>query len=63
MSTFSNNTSRRTTDKLLITTGRYHTIQLSLDYDNTFNLINKTIERLYLRYSYYEVSNDIKENG
>lgn len=58
-----NATSKRTVDKLLITTGRYHTIQMSLVYDNTFNLIDRVIQRLYLRYSYYEVGNDIKENN
>lgn len=51
---------RRTTERLLITTGRYHTIQLVLIYDFTYTLINKYIERLYLRYSYYEVGNEIK---
>ncbi len=38
-----NATSKRTVDKLLITTGRYHTIQMSLVYDNTFNLIDRVI--------------------
>jgi hypothetical protein len=39
LSSYTNPTSKRTTDKLLITTGRYHTIQLALVYDNNFNLI------------------------
>ncbi len=52
------------TDRLLITTGRYHTIQLALTYDSKSNLVSKVVERFYLRYSFYDVSNEIKHiNG
>jgi len=61
ISTSTDSLVRRTTERLLITTGKYHTIQLVLVYDfYYFTLINKYIERFYLRYSYYEVGNEIK---
>jgi hypothetical protein len=50
---------KKTTDNLLLTTGRYHTIQLAVTYGTTSALISKKITRIYLRYSYYEVSNHI----
>lgn len=48
-------------DRLLITTGHYHTLQVAISFDADSNLLSTVIERLYLRYSYYEVSNQIKE--
>lgn len=58
-----NNQAKLITDRLLVTTGRYHTIQVALTFDFNSNFISKTIEKLYLRYSYYEISNEIKQVG
>lgn len=60
MGSTKNSAARTVTDRLLVTTGRYHTLQIAITFDSNSNLVSKVIERLYLRYSYYEVTNDIK---
>lgn len=54
---------KRTTQTLLITTGRFHTLQLSVTYNAASALISKKISRVYLRYSYYEVTNHISHTN
>jgi hypothetical protein len=49
----------KTTDTLLITTGRYNTFQLTVQYSPTSTILSKAITRFYLRYSYYEITNHI----
>jgi hypothetical protein len=51
------------TDNLLLTTGRYNTLQLAVTYGATSSLISKKITRIYLRYSYYEVENHISHTN
>jgi hypothetical protein len=56
--------SKRVTDNLLVTTGRYNTIQLAVTYSTTSTILSKKITRIYLRYSYYEITNHISHaNG
>ena len=52
-----------TVDNLLITTGRYNTIQLELVWNAASKLLSSTIKRMYLRYSYYEIANHISHTN
>jgi hypothetical protein len=63
LSSSSDPAKKTTTDNLLLTTGRYHTLQLAVTYGNTSQLISKKITRIYLRYSYYEVTNHISHTN
>jgi len=47
------------TDTLLVTTGRYHTLQLEISYNKASSIVQKQITRFYLRYSYYEITNHV----
>ena len=49
-----------TIHRLLVTTARYHSLQLTITFDEGSSLRSTVIERLFLRYSYYQVSNFIK---
>lgn len=48
---------------MLVTTGRYNTIQVDLTYSSSSTLLSKKITRIYLRYSYYEVENHISHTN
>jgi hypothetical protein len=55
---------KNTKDNVLLTTGRFHTIQLEIIYDAKASIVSKKVIRFYLRYSYYEVMNHIShQNG
>lgn len=43
-----------------MTTGKFHTIHLILEYDISGNILSQTIKRLYMRYAFYDVQNYIK---
>lgn len=63
LSTTTDSAKNTTTQSLLLTTGRYHTLQLSVTYGATSALISKKITRIYLRYSYYEITNHISHTN
>jgi hypothetical protein len=63
ISTSADSAKRTTTQNLLLTTGRYHTLQLAVTYGATSALVSKSITRIYLRYSYYEVTNHISHTN
>ena len=48
------------TDKILITTGVYHTLEIDVAYSSGKTISSAVLTALYLRYSFYTVSNNIK---
>ncbi len=55
--------SKQITENLLVTTGRYNTIQLAVKYSQSSTILSKKITRIYLRYSYYEITNHISHTN
>lgn len=53
-------TLKKISDKMLLTTGKFHTIELSIDFSIEGTLQDIKITRLYMRYAFYNIQNYIK---
>lgn len=61
MSTSINPTLKKTTDSILLTTGKFHIMELIIDYSLLdSSLQNIELKRLYQRYAFYDIQNYIK---
>jgi hypothetical protein len=57
-------TLKKTSDTILLTTGKFHIIELKIEYTLTGDIIQQSISRLYMRYAFYDIQNYIKyHNG
>ncbi len=49
--------SKQYNEKIILTTGMYHSFQIEIIYDFNGQIKSQTLTRVYLRYAFYVVSN------